>query len=76
MVGDFAERKCVSVLIPGIEKTLKKIIATGEVTLVDAFLDLALDTPSIMLHARLLDDFHLGNGPNPREVGSRIINIR
>lgn len=75
MVGDFTERKCVSILIPGVEKTLKKIITAGKITLVDPLRDLALDTPSIMLHARLLDDFHLGNRPNPRKVGPRKISI-
>lgn len=66
----------MSILISSIEQTLKKIIAAGKVTLVDAFLDLALDTPSIILHAGLLDDFHLSNGPNPRKVGPRNISIR
>lgn len=66
----------MSILIPGIEQALKKIVAAGKVTLVDAFLDFALDTPSIMLHTRLLNDFHLCDGPNPRKVGPMNISIR
>lgn len=76
MVGDFADRKCVSILIPGVEKTLKKIVTAGKIALINPLVDLALDAPSVMFHARLLDDFHLGNRPNPRKVRPRKINIR
>lgn len=76
MVGNFTNRKCVSILIPGVEKTLKKIITAGKITLIDPLVDLALDTPSIMFHARLLDDLHLSNRPNPRKVRPNKISIR
>lgn len=66
----------MSILIPGVEKALKKIVAARKITLINPLVDLALDTPSVMFHARLLDDFHLGNRPNPRKVRPRKISIR
>lgn len=76
MISDFTEGKLMSILIPGIEKPLEKIVAATEVSLVDTFLDLTLDASSVMLHSGFLDDVHLGNRPDPREVRPVKISIR
>lgn len=75
MVGDFTQRERMPILIPSIKKTLKEIVAACKVSMIDTFLDFTLDTPSVMLHPILLDDIHLGDGPNPREIRPKNVSI-
>lgn len=68
VVGNFSQWESVAILVTCFHKTLEQILATSRVPFSDTLLDLADHAPGVVLHSSLLDNFKLGEGPDPRKV--------